>query len=375
MKRSLLIVLLSLSTAAAAFGSANDTKMRGEDGWLDVSDFLDEAYGFVPIAAPITEPAVGYGAAGGLIFVDKKKDNPNPGFGRPNLTAVGGLGTENGTWGGFAMDSRYWMKDRLQTLAGALYASVNLDFYGVGQDSRLRDRPIRYNLEPTGAVLHTKYRLGQSGFLLGLGYAYASTAVTIDTTDSDVRRPMRNEVSNVGAMTMSATYDSRDNLFTPRSGTFADFSGAIMSPALGSDDQFQRAGPLLIQYVPLSQDWTLGINAGGSFGFGDTPFYLLPFITLRGVPVMRYQGEEAAQGEFELRWQFWKRWSLVAFGGAGAAWNNFERLDNKVTAVAAGGGFRYELARKYGLHMGVDAALGPDGPAVYVQFGSAWIRP
>ena len=36
-----------------------------EDGWADVSGFLDEAYGFLPVVIPITEPAVGYGAAGG----------------------------------------------------------------------------------------------------------------------------------------------------------------------------------------------------------------------------------------------------------------------------------------------------------------------
>ena len=38
------------------------------DGWFDASEFLDTAYGFIPIIAPITEPAVGYGAVGGLMF-------------------------------------------------------------------------------------------------------------------------------------------------------------------------------------------------------------------------------------------------------------------------------------------------------------------
>jgi len=40
-----------------------------DDGWLDVSGFLDQAYGFLPVVIPITEPAVGYGAAGGLAFI------------------------------------------------------------------------------------------------------------------------------------------------------------------------------------------------------------------------------------------------------------------------------------------------------------------
>ena len=94
------------------------------------------AYGFVPLVIPITEPAVGYGAAGGLAFIDKPMGEAQAGFGRPNITAVGGLATENGTWGVMAGDVRHWLDDRLQTLVGVVYASVNLDFYGIGQDGR-----------------------------------------------------------------------------------------------------------------------------------------------------------------------------------------------------------------------------------------------
>lgn len=90
---------------------------------------------------------------------------------------------------------------------------------------------------------------------------------------------------------------------------------------------------------------------------------------------MRYQGQEMAQLEGELRWQFWKRFSLVGFVGGGTVWNAFERFENTKSVLTGGTGFRYELARRYGLHMGVDVAFGPDDPAVYIQVGSAWARP
>ncbi|HEY7363099.1 MAG TPA: hypothetical protein VIE37_03250 [Methylomirabilota bacterium] len=90
---------------------------------------------------------------------------------------------------------------------------------------------------------------------------------------------------------------------------------------------------------------------------------------------MRYQGEEVAQVEAELRWQFWKRFSLVGFAGLGTAWNDFERVDNAQTIATGGVGFRYELARKHGIHIGLDVAFAPDNTAVYVQVGSAWARP
>src|SRR5262245_39763448 len=59
------------------------------------------------------------------------------GFGRPDITIAGGLGTENGTWGVLVGDVRHWLHDTLETQAGFTHLSVNLDFHGLGQDSRL----------------------------------------------------------------------------------------------------------------------------------------------------------------------------------------------------------------------------------------------
>jgi hypothetical protein len=99
--------------------------------------------------------------------------------------------------------------------------------------------------------------------------------------------------------------------------------------------------------------------------------------------------------DVELRYDLSRHWSVTAkggmggfgaavghhclheeyFAGGGAAWNDFGRFHNKLAVLAGGTGFRYELARKYGLHMGVDVAFSEDDPAIYVQFGSAWMRP
>jgi hemolysin activation/secretion protein len=119
----------------------------------------------------------------------------------------------------------------------------------------------------------------------------------------------------------------------------------------------------------------LRVRADGAASFGDAPFYLQPFISLRGAPIMRYQGEQVAQIETELRWQFWKRFSLVGFVGSGVAWNDFARFHGRQAIVTGGVGFRYELARKYGIHKGLDVAFAPDNSAIYIQVGSAWARP
>jgi hypothetical protein len=346
-----------------------------EDGWLDVSGFLDETYGFVPLVIPITEPAVGYGAAGGLAFIDKPFGKAQAGYGRPNITVVGGLGTENGTWGAMAGDMRHWMDDRLQTLVGVVRASVNLDFYGIGRNNVLNSNPRSYNLEPLAGLVRAKYRIVGSKFWAGLAYALATTDVSFDTPGMVPGLPDIQKVSRVGGVAPSISYDSRDSMFTPLKGTFIEATAGFFAPAFGGDDEFQRHSLTAIQYFPLHEDVSMGLRGDATMSTGDVPFYMRPFISLRGAPVMRYQGEEVGQIEVEVRWQCWKRFSLVGFAGYGAAWNDFERIDNKLTIATGGTGFRYEIARAYGLHMGVDLAFGPDVTAVYVQFGSAWMRP
>jgi hypothetical protein len=132
---------------------------------------------------------------------------------------------------------------------------------------------------------------------------------------------------------------------------------------------------IAMQFIPLHPVLHLGVRGDAAASSDNAPFYLRPFISLRGAPAMRYQGEEVAQIEAELRWQFWNRFSLVGFAGGGAAWNDFGRFQDTQTVVTHGVGFRYEVSRKYGIHVGMDVAFGPDETAVYVQIGSAWARP
>jgi hypothetical protein len=385
-RRNLLARVSALALAATLFSAsiaagqastasgptaAGPSKLRSaDDGWIDISGFLDTKYGFLPIAAPITEPAVGLGVAGGLAFV-----NQRVGGDRPNITMVGGLGTENGTKGVMAGDLRHWFGRRLQTLVGVVFSSINLDFYGIGHDSVLADHPLRYNLEPSGGLFEAKYRLGDTPLWIGAGYAFARTGVRFEAPAGTPGLPDATRWSKVGSLAPSVTVDTRNNLFTPTRGTYVEGRVNLFSTALGGDDSFQRVRLIAMQFVPLHPRLSLGVRGEAAGTSRDTPFYLRPFIYQRGVPAMRYQGEDMAQIETELRWQFWKRFSVVGFAGTGATWAGSGGVERSKHVAAGGGGLRYEIARAYGIHIGADVAYGPDGRAFYIQFGSAWARP
>jgi hypothetical protein len=359
------------STVAAPSGSKF---IDPSDGWFDVSAFLDTGHGFVPVAVPVTEPAVGYGVGGALVFIRRNEPLEGGGYRKPNMLALGGMGTENGTWATFAGHTGSWDDDRIQTLVVGIYGSINLDFYGIG-DGPLNDHPVGYGLEPAGGLAQVRYRIGRSRAQIGLAYGFAAFDVSFDAEAPPEQVDPSELESRIGGLVPSLVLDSRDNAFTPTGGIYVDASTGLFREWLGGTSDFERINVTGLFYQRLATTLFLGARVDAASSFGEAPFYARPFITLRGAPVMRYLGENAASVELEARWQFYRRISIVGFGGAGSAWNDFGHAQDQENILTGGGGLRYELARRYGLHMGFDLAWGPDENALYIQFGNAWFRP
>jgi hypothetical protein len=146
-------VLLALGATAPQICHAQEappepSRFRDpDDGQFDVSSFLEKPRGFLPVPVVITEPAVGYG--GGMVgmFLRPRAKAGEQGWARPNISAIGAIGTENGTRAAFAGDASRWLDGRLKTLAGTGGGHINLDFYGLGAERASLDEAIRYSLD------------------------------------------------------------------------------------------------------------------------------------------------------------------------------------------------------------------------------------
>jgi len=323
----------------------------------------------------VTEPAVGYGAGIAGMFLRPRREAGEEGWARPNISAVGGLATENGTWAAFAGDASRWMDGRLRTLAGGGTGQVNLDFYGLGFEPSTFNEKVRYTLQFSGAVAQMNWQLApKSPWALGLRYVYADVNPKLRENPAFPGLADRVRVK-ISAPTPVIEYDSRDNVFTPTRGIYAETSWLVSRDALGATDDFDRFEQVLIGWVPLAHNVTLGAKGNYARSSSETPFFLRPFVQLRGVPAMRYQGDQMASAEVEARWQFYGRWSVVAFGGVGTTHTDRDGFSATQNVGSGGFGFRYELARKFGMHAGIDVAHSPGTTAVYLQVGNAWFRP
>jgi hypothetical protein len=380
----LLLIGLLIATAA----QAQDSAALGErwrslveeafdpvDGQFDMSAFLERAHGFLPIPLVVTEPAVGYGGGLAAMFLRPRRQAGSEGFARPDISGVGAIATENGTKMAFAGDSTRWLDGRLKTLVGALGGNINLDVHGLGTTSADLDSPVRYTLDIVGAVGHVDWQLApKSPWSVGFRFVYADVEPKLrdDPIFPNLEDHLRTTIAGPGA---TLTYDSRDNILTPTRGLYSETSIFVSDEAFGASRDFKRFGQVLIGYWPLASSLTLAARADYQQSSDDAPFFVRPFIMMRGIPAMRYPGNKVVQSEIEARWQLHGRWSLVAFGGVGLARVDEGTIQRDKTAGAGGFGFRYELARKFGLHAGIDIARGPEDTAVYLQIGSAWFRP
>lgn len=87
---------------------------------------------------------------------------------------------------------------------------------------------------------------------------------------------------------------------------------------------------------------------------------------------MRYQGEDVFVGELDARWDITSRWSLAGFIGSGWTADSVSELQDNSGKVASGGGFRYLIARRYGMRVGLDIDRGPEDTVVYLAVGGNW---
>jgi hypothetical protein len=379
--KSIIISFLSALTFtvhAISMGDFTDP----EDGMFDVSHWLAEKKGFFPVPIIITEPAIGYGAGAALVFLhdplagrvpdgetfDPQSKDAEGKLIPPSISALFGMYTENDTWMAGGVHMGVWKNDNIRYIGALATGSVNINFY---RNILGNDLTINSNIQPDILYQALKFRLDGTKFFAGVSYLLVATSTEIGFSIID---PGFKKSSRDAAVSFMLEYDSRDTIFTPSSGISSSIEASLFREAVGSDSEFESYKAKIYYFTPVTDSFVLGLRGDVRTVVGDEQdiaFYQYPFVELRGIPVMRYQGESVGVVEAELGWKFAHRWTVLGFGGAGRTTGVVN--NDKITNVYSKGvGLRYFIARRFGAHVGFDIARGPEDTAFYLQFGHAW---
>ncbi|WP_373065048.1 BamA/TamA family outer membrane protein [Gemmatimonas sp.] len=175
---------------------------------------------------------------------------------------------------------------------------------------------------------------------------------------------------------ISALRDSRDNLFAPQRGTFAQLTYTHNDDALGSPFQYDRVRidarhyrTLTGTHVVAAQLLLLGVS-------GDTPFDQLALVgggdIMRGYARGRYRDQRLAAAQVAYRSPIVHRLGLVAIAGAGTIGRSWDTLTDARLLPTFGGGVRLQIDPRQRTAVRVDYGRGCDNSnGLYIGFNQA----
>lgn len=341
----------------------------------------------LPIPIFITEPAIGDGLGLALAYFHRKKEVPegrtiaSPStFGEvaneqappPTVTGIMGAYTSNGTAAIGIGHMNTFKEDHIRFTGIIARADVNSTFY-------LLDKPFEFNLEGLLAYQDTRFRFGDSRWFWGIGLSYldASSAFNVSLPedlpieDDESLELFRHDLRNVG-LSAKFAWDTRDNTSMPNTGQLFDFAGWRYDEAIGGDYDYWDARLKMLSFHQLHEKFVLGLRFEFSAINGKAPFFAIPWVTLRGIPALRYQGEKVGVFEVEGRYNLAPRWAVTVFAGTGKVKSSLPVIDTDQNIYNYGIGGRYKIFDAQNVWVGIDIARGPEEFNWYIQVGHAW---
>jgi len=271
-----------------------------------------------------------------------------------------------------------FVKDEKYKLYGELgYYKFSYDFYGNGNKVPASNREI-FNVNFPRVRLNALYGVNKKWFV-GLRYwldDYDIVKVVeggLLDTDESINGREGGLLSGGGVV---VNYDSRDHLFTPRSGMFAELVLFANQQAFGSKFNFQKIYLDLSYFIPVAARHTLGVHLYSELTAGDPPFNQLSLLggnkRLRGFYEGRFRDKNYLMTQAEYRLPLFWRFGATAFFSTGRVAPQVAQLFASGWHYTYGGGLRIMLDTKARVNLRIDVAFGPDTSGFYLTFGEAF---
>jgi len=325
----------------------------------------------VPVGIPISNPTIGQGLAAAILYMhpqsSKETDAPT------STTGAFGMYTNTQSWAAGAFHDGYYLDDRIRFRVPITHGDFNLKYYGTGADSPLRDNPIEYQAMGNMFIPRLTFELPWNNLFLGGLYRLINVDARFDSTATIPDAPGLGRQQQTAGLGIVTLFDSRDSNLWPSKGNWLDLTASVNGKYAGGDFNYLKTVVKWAQYFPLKDSVTLVYRIDGEFIDGDAPFWDLSRVRLRGYSSGQFLDNVALTAQAEVRWNFYERWTALAFGGGGRIADAVSEIGSANNNFAGGAGFRFMLVEKQKLSIGIDVAYAEDTKvSVYFQVGD-WL--
>jgi hypothetical protein len=276
----------------------------------------------------------------------------------------------------FQFRPQIWLKGNTYRLAGALiFREWPTDFYGVGADfgddfrEKFTENEVSFTAEAQRQL--------RPGLFAGARYALRWARIK-ETAPGGVLESGTVTGSGTGAASgigILLSWDTRDNVYSPSSGSFHQASADIGGRLLGSDYRFDTYTLDLRRYFSPAKRHVLALQAGATVTTGDPPFRLLPGVgsDLRGYSSVRFVDRCLLMLQAEYRVvPIWWRLGLTLFGGVADVAHDLGAFDFADPKWAVGVGVRFLLYRDEKITVRQDFGFGRDSSGDYLDLNEAF---
>lgn len=326
-----------------------------------------------PFAFYTPETRLAFGAAGSYVFRTDRCKTPST---RPSsLSPVFVYTLEKQIK--VLLNTDLYLKDNTYHIKGEIRVDkYPFKFYGIGNNTQDESEEI-YTPRNMNFFITLLRKLGH-GFNLGFQYRFLNWKM-LEIEEGGLLASGQYIGANKGTLSgisVILDHDTRDNIYFPRSGDYAELVLRTHPKFLGSTTQCSSIALDVRKYFSLFSSHVLATQFVLQVQSGDVPFTELTRFggenLMRGYYAGRYRDKNmmALQAEYRLP-LFW-RFGMVAFGGLANVANKLQKFDFNTLKPSYGVGLRLLFDKKENIWIRLDFGFGKGSSGVYATVYEAF---
>ena len=332
------------------------------------SDDSLSSWAVLPAAFHTPETGFGGGIVGGYFFKSKADSRPNSIgwnlFYTQKSQIIAGLGTE------------LYSPEACRRLLGAIsFVKFPGSFWGIGDSTQNEDEESYTSRAFAFAI--TGQRDFHSCLMVGPSYRFWTGRVT-DLEEGgqlDSGTIAGSEGGTSSGLGFAATWDTRDNIYFTKRGTYLNLDATYYGGLLGSTWDYSLFAADFRQFTHLYGGHALGLRALVRSSAGTVPFQDLPMLggpnLMRGYQEGRYRDNALAALQAEYRSPYWWVLAFTIFGSVGDVAGRVSRISTDSLKYTLGLGIRFRLNDE-SFNLRVDMAVAEGSSGVYFMGGESF---
>ncbi len=275
------------------------------------------------------------------------------------------------------VDHDIFTRDEKYRITGKfLFAKFPDFFYGVGNQTEQKDEEL-YNANNFNIKTQFMRQIFDN-FYAGLMYNFYYLG-NIDKEAGGILDTAGIVGSNGGISSgigIILQWDTRDFNLNSSRGHFIELATRHYRDYLGSDFIYNILELEALKFFTLAPKHILGLQFQGRFSNREVPFQQLSLLggdkLMRGYYRGRYRDKVLYAAQMEYRWQFYKRFGMVVFGGLGDVSEEFNSFDFSDVKPSYGFGLRYMILPKRKVNLRLDFGFGRETHGIYINITEAF---